>query len=653
MKKLITITGLFFVLLGGCKDYLDIVPKDDVESIKTVFEQRNQVFDWVETCYSWLPSMVGVPDNIGLTGADELVSGDYLRIYTQYPLNPLYIGDGAQSAHSPYCGKWENTSFYAAIRYCNTFLEHIGETRNMTQEEKDQWTAEVKAVKALYYFELIRMYGPIILVPQNIEITTPVEGMKRPRSHVDTCFNEVVRLLDEAIPVLDLKDRKALSRQGYFTKEAAAALKAKVRIYQASPLFNGNTYYAAFKGRDGEPLFSSTPDKEKWKIAAEACDEAVKLCEDNNWELVQGNSDKDTRLLNIMADIEHSVQMPNYKSSEIVWATKWANTELYKEYHLYTYVLPRLEFEGEYGSHANTNLLGCLAPSLKMVEMYYTENGVPMEEDKEWQAKNRYERVVETEASTTYKDVISENEEVLTLHLRREPRFYASIAADRTYWQRGKGEGNKLLVKAWRKEGFGAAYPSLVSQSPQNRTGYWLKKHTFSDVATVEYDKEMKNAGDLPWPLIRLAELYLWQAEAWNEYLETPDDEHVCTPLNKVRRRAGLLGVKEAWQQYSTNPAKPDTQEGMREIIRRETNIELAFEGHRFWNLRRWKIAHEELNEPQKGWNVVGTDAEGFYNHGEPFVVWAKRKFVAPRDYFFPIRSEEVQVSGVVQNLGW
>ena len=139
MKKLITITGLFFVLLGGCKDYLDIVPKDDVESIKTVFEQRNQVFDWVETCYSWLPSMVGVPDNIGLTGADELVSGDYLRIYTQYPLNPLYIGDGAQSAHSPYCGKWENTSFYAAIRYCNTFLEHIGETRNMTQEEKEQY----------------------------------------------------------------------------------------------------------------------------------------------------------------------------------------------------------------------------------------------------------------------------------------------------------------------------------------------------------------------------------------------------------------------------------------------------------------------------------------------------------------------------------
>lgn len=91
----------------------------------------------------------------------------------------------------------------------------------------------------------------------------------------------------------------------------------------------------------------------------------------------------------------------------------------------------------------------------------------------------------------------------------------------------------------------------------------------------------------------------------------------------------------------------------MREIIRQETNIELAFEGHRFWNLRRWKTAHEELNDPLYGWNVLGVDAETFYNHGEPVVVWRKRGFSVPKDYLFPIRSEEAQVSGVVQNPGW
>ena len=166
------------------------------------------------------------------------------------------------------------------------------------------------------------------------------------------------------------------------------------------------------------------------------------------------------------------------------------------------------------------------------------------------------------------------------------------------------------------------------------------------------YHTEIVSKGDVPFPLMRLAELYLMQAEAWNEYLETPDDR-VYDPIDKVRKRAGIPAVREAWEQYSLNPSLVQTKLGMREIIRRETNIELAFEGHRFWNLRRWRIAHEELNTPLYGWNVIGEDAESFYNHGNPVVVWSKRKFVAPKDYLFPIRSEEVQVSGIVQNPGW
>ena len=112
------------------------MPEDDINTISTVFEQRNQVVDWVETCYSWLPSIASVPTNIGLTGADEFAASDFLRLNVQYPLQALTIGDGQQSASSPVLGKWENTSYYAAIRYCNTFFEHIGETRNMTDEEK-------------------------------------------------------------------------------------------------------------------------------------------------------------------------------------------------------------------------------------------------------------------------------------------------------------------------------------------------------------------------------------------------------------------------------------------------------------------------------------------------------------------------------------
>ena len=74
----------------------------------------------------------------------------------------------------------------------------------------------------------------------------------------------------------------------------------------------------------------------------------------------------------------------------------------------------------------------------------------------------------------------------------------------------------------------------------------------------------------------------------------------------------------------------------------------------RFWNLRRWKTANVELNEKLYGWNVVGNRAETFYNNGKgPVIVYSNNIFVAPRDYFWPIRSEEAITSGCVQNPGW
>ena len=92
----------------------------------------------------------------------------------------------------------------------------------------------------------------------------------------------------------------------------------------------------------------------------------------------------------------------------------------------------------------------------------------------------------------------------------------------------------------------------------------------------------------------------------------------------------------------------------MREIIRQEINIELAFEGQRYWNLRRWKIAELELNAKQYGWNILGESARTFYNNFEgPIVIWSKSKFTAPRNYLTPIKAEEILISSMVQNPGW
>lgn len=646
MKKIINVLVVFLILCSGC-DYLDMVPEDDIETVETIFEKRENAETWLKSCYSFLQSNTGsVNADPAFSGTDELVSGDYLRrqvANAKGKLDGLFIADGLQMPQDPYGNLWVVQGYYTAIRYCNIFIDRIGDVYNMPVAEKRQWTAEIKALKAHFYFELMRRYGPIILVPQNIDVTESITVMQQPRSPFDDCVNAAVQLIDEAMEYLLPMKEKEMSRWGYYNLEAAAALKAKILLMAASPLFNGNPAYANFTNKEGVALFAKDADPEKWKRAAVATDSAILLCVNYGKKLYEGSGTKGTDLLNTMADIENSVLAQGYINDESVYMIKpaGAGDDFYG-----TFTLPYISKEA---NPAQSGIgKGCLSPSMKMVEMYYTVNGLPIDEDRTWEYADRYK--MGRESDVRYRDVVPTGVDVLKLHLKREPRFYASIAADRCYWQRGPQAAHLLQVKAYRGELFGSTSPTVNSSIPQNLTGYWLKKGTYSNITGSEY------GGDLKQGLIlcRLAELYLMKAEAWNEY-EGPSKERVYAPLNEIRRRAGIPSIEESWTAAKAlHPEKITTKAGMREIIRREWNIEFAFEGRRFWNLRRWMTAQDELNEPQKGWNILGDNAKAFYNDfKEPIKVWSKRKFVAPRDYLFPLRSEEVLVSGMKQNPGW
>lgn len=649
MKSIQSILLSLLVLFGGCS-YLDVVPEGDIETTEMIFEKREKADRWLFTAYSTLSLLAMTNGNPAFLGADEYATGNYLR--TNFDnLDGLYIGDGLQMSQTPYGDIWEG-GYYNSIRYCNTFINNIDKTHNMEEHEKLEWTAEVKALKAFLYFDLVRHYGPIILVDENIPVNVPVTDMRQPRVHVDTCIQEIVRLLDEALVDLLPNSEKEASRRGYFCKESALMLKAQALLLAASPLFNGNEYYTNFVGKDGKPLCSTTYDPEKWRIAAEAIDEAVLICEDYGRGLYNGTNDQPTVLLNTMKDIEESVHNLSFNSNECLFSVKTAQAyDMMSWDYLSRYILPA--FKAEYTDLANSISLGTLAPSMKMVEMYYTVNGLPIDQDRSWDNVGRYQMNRETDSR--YTDVIPLGEDILGLHLRREPRFYANIAADRCYWRIGTDAGmtkRNYIVEARQGEKFGTGYTSIQSSNPQNITGYYLKKFLYSDLPSKTYYTGLSAKGDDPVPMMRMAELYLMQAEAWNEY-EGPSDK-VYKPLNKVRERAGIPDVVTSWKQYSRTPNKVDSKEGMREIIHREYNIELAFEGRRFWNLRRWKTAHEELNDALYGWNVLGSDAQSFYNnYNGPVIVWSKRGFIAPKDYLFPISSQEVMVSSYVQNPGW
>ena len=640
MKKYLLSILCGILLLPGC-NYLDMVPEKDIETVESLFEQRTKVELWWKGLYAELNNIFAdFRVNTAYLGADEFVTCQALHSSTLYNLDGLKIADGLQMSQNPYGSIWYR--MYVVIRNCNIFLENVDHTYNMSEEDRNWWKADVKAVKAYVYFELVRRYGPICLVPQNMPVDLPVKDYQLPRQHVDTCFKEIINLLEESMEYVP-KHSQRISNYGHtFSLEAVYALKAKVLLYAASPLFNGNAFYSDFKNKNGELLFNSTYDRNKWLLAAEAADKAAEMCEDGGRALVLGATGKKTDLLNKMADIEN-MSFSRFNNSEYLLEWKYPST-------FYQFILPRLVGDDD---NFDSQALGCLSPSMKMVEMYYTANGLPIDADITWNYSNRYK--LASESSPVYEGVIPMNIDVVNLHLRREPRFYACIAGDRMYWQRGTNTADKdynFLVKAHKgEEPWGTQYDFIVSNSWQNINGYWLKKHLFSWFNTLGYANNLQ--GNETAAIIRLAEVYLMQAEAWNEYLDQPDSR-VYDPLDKVREHAGVLPVREAWGSYSNNPVKVTTKVGMRDIIHQEYGIEFAFEGHRYWDIRRWLTAHQTMNEKQYGWNVIGTTDQAFYNYETgPVVVYSSNKFIAPRDYLDPFDAEEILISGMVQNPGW
>ncbi|WP_231932344.1 MULTISPECIES: RagB/SusD family nutrient uptake outer membrane protein [Butyricimonas] len=411
---LCSVTWLF-----GCSNYLDVVPERDIETIESIFELRANADTWLEGVYAGVMKQVAhFERNPAFFGADETIMCDVFRNEKdgdRSAYNGLFIAEGLQMSQEPYGNLWDDNlnstnaialcSHYESIRNVNVFLEHIDGVYNMEEREKREWKAEMLALKAFLYFDLVRHYGPIALVPKNISVETSVPDMAVDRVHVDTCFREIVRLLDEAEPNLLLKSEKSSVRYAYFTKEAALVLKAKVLLYAASPLFNGNEYYANFKGKNGEPLFSSEYDPEKWRLAAEAADRAVEVCEAGQHKLYDGTASEGSVLLNTMYDLSHSV-LSQFDNPEMI--LEWKEVVRNSDWYYHYLVLPRLSSSDQ---HYNQRAKGGICPTIKMVEMYYTENGLPIDVDNTWNYSGRYQMA--QESSPRYTNVVPLKTDVL------------------------------------------------------------------------------------------------------------------------------------------------------------------------------------------------------------------------------------------------
>ncbi|WP_353129058.1 RagB/SusD family nutrient uptake outer membrane protein [Parapedobacter pyrenivorans] len=625
------ICGAVLSLTVSCQKYLDIVP-DNIATVEYAFRMRVTAEKYLFTCYSFLPRMGDMYQNPAMFGGDELwLSADK----SWWPNWVVALGN--QNVNNPVLDYWNGANsamaLWTGISQCNIFLEHIDQVPDMDDREKAQWAAEAKFLKAYYHFFLLRMYGPIPIIDENLPISASGEEVRVMRRPVDEVFEYVVNLLDELAPDLPNEVRDENSELGRITKPIAIGMKAKVLTYAASPLFNGNTDYAGFTNRDGIPLFNTTYSAEKWVRAAEACKAAIELCHSLGYALYEFEGSQQTR--NISADTKLHLTtrgtITERWNNEIIWANTGSTTR-----DLQVWAAPRVLEPSHVG---NQEPNGSIGVTMKVVNLFYSKNGVPIDEDVTYNYSERYALRTST-ANEKYQ--VKEGYTTSRLNFDREPRFYGTLGFDGGVWYgQGRFDDNDPYYLQIKKEQIGGK----IQVGWHSVTGYYAKKwinYTNTSVNTGTY-----TSINWPWVMLRLADLYLLYAEALNE-AQGPNPESIRY-VDLVREKAGLDGVVDSWANFSKNPQKPSTVDGLREIIHRERNIELALESQRFWDLRRWKTAPEELNQSISGWDVDQVTPEAYYR-----VRVLYDQMFGLKDYFWPIRENDLIVNkNLTQNPGW
>lgn len=630
------------IILGitsvSCKKYLDIVP-NNVGTLDYAFSNRNEAENYLYGCYNTYQTLNReVLNNASFTTSSEI-------IYPNLDGNPFnkITGPGfkltrgnIQTAADPSLDFWTGSkggqALYKAIRRCNIMLENVDKPYDLTDSEKKRWIAEAKFLKAYFHYYLIRLYGPIVIADVNRPVDGPIEDTKVKRASIDESFNYVVSLIDQAIPDLPSIVSNPLSEYGRVTKSIAMAVKAEALTTAASPLFNGNIDYMGFKNKDGKALFSAA-DPLKWTKAATACKEAIDEFESQGGKLytlvptakVEEASDELKKVLSLQAIVSEKRDL----NLELIMVSQYG-------FDYQGFVLPKLTSKAVgLGNEHPSNW----SVPISTTELFYTKNGVPIDEDKDWDYANRNTVQFGDNANKSY---VKEGYETAKVNLNRERRYYADLGFDGGIWfgNNKTKESDAYYVQA--RGPFATAGPK--SEYATNITGYWPKKL----VPYLSVMDENTSFENFNLAVIRLAGMYLLYAEALNESLETPNEE-VYKYINLVRTRAGLPGVKEAWAAHSKFPDRATNKVELRKIIHRERRIELCFEGQIGWDLRRWKELQDVLSRPLQGWSVQEENAVNYYR---------PRTVATPvfgvKDYLWPIRNTEVVVNeNLVQNPFW
>lgn len=553
MRK-IFLSLLAVVAISSC-NFLDVDESTGKkkEDVYVYFDRVKQV---VTDIYGYLPSDWGT-----LGGALREAATD----------NAVYVSK-SNAAYGFFDGRWSplNTiddvwaSHYKAIRSANDFLESFSldnfeEFRHHPNileliKATSYYPYEVRFIRAFLYFELIKRYKNVPLVKT---VLTEEEANEVVPSSFDDVVEFIVTECEEAAANLPDSYASVLGKEtGRITKGACMALKSRVLLYAASPLFNGGKNVAA-----------------KYERAAAAA-----------WDLIEYA--QKTKLYSITkGELLWGTGNEVLNSKQLILERRGGNSNSFEKNNF------PIGYEG--GQTGN-------CPTQNLVDAFECSDGTEFNWDDPAEASAPYEN--------------------------RDPRLAQTVLFNGASWQDEKVE------TYWN----GRNGQPLVGAS---LTGYYLKKYLDESVSL-----KAGNATSKPhhYILFRYAEILLNYAEAMSEWKGPgySDSKYTMTPIqavNMVRTRSGAKPIPETM-----------SADEFRNRYRNERRIELAFEDHRFWDIRRWKIGPETTEI--YGIKII-KEGDDMYRYEK--VLLEKRTW-EDKMYLYPISRWEIRKNGnLKQNPGW
>lgn len=557
MKKLFLSILVFGATLTSCSDVLNKEPLDII-SDEAVWSDEALIEAYLVQCYYHMSFFGNESNGAGWTGDSYFPC----FVVDQITDECMALWRDWGEAHTGYNYKFGALKIdgglldwwgYDPVRKINEFIERVPESP-LSEDLKATRVAEARFLRAFSYFAMVKRYGGVPLILKAQSLTDPEEELYPPRDKEEDVYNFIISELDEIKN--DLPDVAASGDLGRATKYAAIALKAKAALYAASIAQFGKVQLDGVVGIPAERAQSF------YQTAYDACKE---IMDSGLFQLYNQDADKVTNFKNIFLNENNceTIFAKRHDSSNglISGGNGWC---------VDFFQCPRPQ---------GWNRGNFSAPYLELVEEFEYVDGTPGKLDK-----------AEIESKLWTMDELWGN---------KDPRFFATIYTQETPWQGDIVDyHNGLLLPDGTIE-TKDSYEGILCQGNQDLEGtnFGVMKYLKESHDNMAGTESAWATSDQDWLIFRYAEILLNYAEAAFELGRTSD---ALDAINQIRDRAGIALLTSI----------------DREKIRHERKVELAFEGHRYWDVRRWRTATTELSHSFRGLRYI-LDYESVVAGGE------------------------------------